>query len=737
MLTNRPDASGERLTQTAVGGEEIERSMDRILLVSSERALSDSVMASLPPWGELITVSTLAEARQAWSREETKPFLILADIGALTGLASKGRLSALGDTWSRPPVIALISELAQRDMAVEAGVDDYWLLPLLPSETSRRLALYRPLVRAAQRQEAALAQVAQAALVMLISKLIGEHPDLNVILSRTLEQTVSLLAVERGEIWLFGDDRQCLYLAASLSQLPVSGREAARRTKGEGLIGWVAESNETLVLEVANRDKRYNPHCDALTAAPDSYSLLAVGLKCEKKTVGVLAFYKTRRTLFSERDVALIESIAALVAAAIVNAQGVQAMRLYAEQQRTLYEMSQQLSASLDIHTTLNRAVQWLGRLVNIEVGLIWLADDARQTLRAVAALGAELPAQAASISLEASALPPEPVILTAHPGCPPHIQAVCEALEVRLDNGLVAPMREAGQIAGMVMLVNKIDGPFTQPDLRLLTTAVEIIMINLKNARLHTQLLHMMEERERLHQQALQGERLRTIGRLTASLAHEINNPMQAIQGALELALEDPANRQEVEEYIRLSQQEASRVVKVVSRMRQLYRPSGEQPEIVLVPALLREILKITREEIQNQHITLKPNLPPDLPPVLGVANQLYLAFLSIVLHLTDAIGSAGGGGLAITASVAQEIVWVEFSTPVPMAAALGFTPEKGADGGAEGIGESIFGLASTADTLRANGGVLRLLEREAQTLVRVELPILSQARGLPETEA
>ncbi len=68
-------------------------------------------------------------------------------------------------------------------------------------------------------------------------------------------------------------------------------------------------------------------------------------------------------------------------------------------------------------------------------------------------------------------------------------------------------------------------------------------------------------------------------IGRLTASLFHEINNPMQAIHGAMALALEELDAPESIEAYVNLSQREAQRVIDLIQQVRSIYRPHSDQP--------------------------------------------------------------------------------------------------------------------------------------------------------------
>ncbi len=302
---------------------------------------------------------------------------------------------------------------------------------------------------------------------------------------------------------------------------------------------------------------------------------------------------------------------------------------------------------------------------------------------------------------------------------------AVPQALGISMRNILILPMHHGRQVMGMVVILNLEAAQFSESELTLLTTAGKLIAISIGNARLYEQTLRIIEERERLHQQALQSERLRTIGRLTASLAHEINNPMQAIRGALTLAMEELDNPTELQDYIRLSQQETDRVVKLVSRMRQLYHPSSDQLETVNIPALIYETLETTLDEMQRQRVKMQVNLPPDFPTITAILNQAHLAFLSVALHLIDAVGAAGGGEINISGWHGDQKIWIDFSTSAPIEPAGSLRGSVVSDHQPAGEVGALYGLSLTADIIAANRGSIEIKQMGQSTVLRVTLPV------------
>ena len=180
------------------------------------------------------------------------------------------------------------------------------------------------------------------------------------------------------------------------------------------------------------------------------------------------------------------------------------------------------------------------------------------------------------------------------------------------------------------------------------------------------TRYKRMEIERDRLYQRVFQTERLATIGRLTSSLAHAITNPMQAIQGALNLALEELENPSELANFLHLSLKESEQVVRLLSYLRYDYFPQAQAAEFLDLNQLLQETIVLVRKELKRQRVTLQTDLAPDPPPLMAVAGQLYLVFLSLLFNLSDAIGAVGGGELRLNSRVLPQMVQIEFSTDV-----------------------------------------------------------------------
>jgi signal transduction histidine kinase len=219
--------------------------------------------------------------------------------------------------------------------------------------------------------------------------------------------------------------------------------------------------------------------------------------------------------------------------------------------------------------------------------------------------------------------------------------------------------------------------------------------------------------------EQLLKQERLITIGRLISSIVHEINNPLQAIRGALALALDDIDNPHELHEYITISQQEIENIIRLLDQVRLIYRPQNDQPDLFPLSVLFRDAIDLIREETMRQKVRINNFIPSDSPLVEGVYNHLYIAVLRTFLAFTDSIGEAGGGELTITAEDTPSLLQISFMTHAPIS-----IPEPGPDSPPSNKILSLFDLTPSSELIKANGGVMEFQSYRDTVTLRIDLP-------------
>jgi two-component system NtrC family sensor kinase len=154
--------------------------------------------------------------------------------------------------------------------------------------------------------------------------------------------------------------------------------------------------------------------------------------------------------------------------------------------------------------------------------------------------------------------------------------------------------------------------------------------------------------ERKRLEEQLRQSQKMEAIGRLAASLAHEINNPLQALSSGLRLLGRADLDERKRSQYLTITNREVNRLIGIVERVIGFYRPPTDMPSPTDIHVLLDETLVLAREKLLQSHITVQRDWAGDLPLVDAIADQLEQVFLNLILNAIGAMPD--GGTLAVS---------------------------------------------------------------------------------------
>lgn len=152
--------------------------------------------------------------------------------------------------------------------------------------------------------------------------------------------------------------------------------------------------------------------------------------------------------------------------------------------------------------------------------------------------------------------------------------------------------------------------------------------------------------ERKKAQAAVIRSEKLATTGRIAASLAHEINNPLQTVTGCLGLTKESLAagDGEDVKQYVEVAHEEVRRAARLVSRLRDLSRPTDfDAGEPTDVNGLIDRVLKLTQKGLRNQNIEADRHLAENLPRPVLVPDQIQQVFLNLMLNAIDAMPEGG----------------------------------------------------------------------------------------------
>lgn len=167
-------------------------------------------------------------------------------------------------------------------------------------------------------------------------------------------------------------------------------------------------------------------------------------------------------------------------------------------------------------------------------------------------------------------------------------------------------------------------------------------------------------ERTDRLYQtqaQVMHQEKLAGIGQLAAGVAHEIGNPLTAIDSLVQLLAAD-TDDEVTRERVRTIQGQVDRISEIVHNMADLSRPLAHEAQMVDVNVVLQSVLRLVHYDARFRNVEPTVTLADDLPPVWSVEDHLFGVFLNLVLNAVDAMPA--GGRLGIASSQVGDVVEV-----------------------------------------------------------------------------
>ncbi|HEX4644377.1 MAG TPA: PAS domain-containing protein, partial [Verrucomicrobiae bacterium] len=147
---------------------------------------------------------------------------------------------------------------------------------------------------------------------------------------------------------------------------------------------------------------------------------------------------------------------------------------------------------------------------------------------------------------------------------------------------------------------------------------------------------------------------RVTTVGELTASIAHEVNQPLGAVvinaEAALHWLADKPPNLSEVREALQGIIRDGNRAGEVVARIRALLKNGTPTKTQFSLGDMIGEIVALTHAEAERRQVSVQTRLEPNLPPLTGDRVQLQQVLMNLVINSLDALSEVAGQPRALT---------------------------------------------------------------------------------------
>jgi two-component system NtrC family sensor kinase len=155
--------------------------------------------------------------------------------------------------------------------------------------------------------------------------------------------------------------------------------------------------------------------------------------------------------------------------------------------------------------------------------------------------------------------------------------------------------------------------------------------------------------------------EKLAALGRVTAQIAHELNNPIYGIMNTLELLKRDVSMQSPRRRFLDMSLEETKRITELLRKMLNFSKPDKEEKRPTDVNTMLQELAIFLARQLRDHNITVEMELNSELPEIMASPNQLRQVFLNLILNARRAMPYGGMLRLVTTRNGESVVVNVE----------------------------------------------------------------------------
>ena len=157
-------------------------------------------------------------------------------------------------------------------------------------------------------------------------------------------------------------------------------------------------------------------------------------------------------------------------------------------------------------------------------------------------------------------------------------------------------------------------------------------------HADLEKQVAKRTDELQQTHRQLLHAEKLSAIGRLSASIAHELNNPLYGVMNVLDGLQKRAGLEGEQAELTELAIKECLRMKKLLQNLHDFNRPTSGRKTCFDLNQIIIGILALYKKELSIAKLKLEKKLSDNLPQICGVEDQIKQVFLNLTSNALDA---------------------------------------------------------------------------------------------------
>jgi signal transduction histidine kinase len=225
----------------------------------------------------------------------------------------------------------------------------------------------------------------------------------------------------------------------------------------------------------------------------------------------------------------------------------------------------------------------------------------------------------------------------------------------------VIAPITAKDSLRGILLLSDKITGmPCSGDELELISILCHQVAMSVENLLLHQAEEGINKELKETRQKVTQSDKLATMGQLSITLAHEVNNSLGIIKNYLTLLSQPSSKTDKSTSYLKMAGEEVDRIARIFGQFLNFYPPPSEVKSLIDIDFLLQDTFTLIGKRLENEGIRIKKKIPSSLPKVEVFPNELRQVFINLLMNSRSSMPK--GGEIEVWAGVEKGRLKIEF---------------------------------------------------------------------------